>query len=985
MADEAQARSLFFWWRRWYWLVVLLVVRVVLPVVVRRVVVSQATKALQTRVEVGDVDLALWRGGVTLKDVAVYSPTPERADAPPLVAWKRFGVSVRYLPLLWKTIRLRQVLLEAPRIALDRLADGELNLERLVPKPAAGTPAAPEAAGPPAKPWKIGIDRLVLRAGAIRFRDLTLAEGEPLEIAIPDISVDEVGLQPGLYGEPGRLRLYVKSEGGVVRVDSRLAAREEGFALDTRVKAYGIPLRRARFYVPGIGWSELGGKLDTVVDHALAPGGRNEVRGIVRLRNVAIRVPDLTQAALGVDRFAVRVGPVDLAAHRATVTHVDLAGASVVVDLQGGEVLPLLRPGAASQPAPPTEATAPTEAEAPAPATPWHWTVKDLRIRDSRVAVLDANAAVEVGVTVAARDLSDVGEPGHVGLALAVPPGRVGVSGAVAPVPPRFGGTVRIEQLPLHDLVRAARALAGLPPGLVRAAVLDTDLAIEAGLGPDGAAPERPDAVRARGLVRLDGVDVAGPDPDLFAVSWKKFTVPVDALELPGLVPGAPAPADAPLRVALGAVRLEEPSVQAARSGEGIVLPPPLARSPDHAAEPPPTPAASPGAARPVDATIASFVLAHGRIAFTDQTVAPFFTGEVKPIDLEARGIRSQGPAVEGFTLSARTPQKGRVDVTGTLRPAGGTLKVNGRDVALAPYNPFVTAYSPYSIGQRSTLSVATDVKYGDQRWDTNTAITLHRLTVRGAQGDTLFKEHFGIPLSVALALLRDLEGNIKLDVPVVVDQSGATVELGTVVAGALRSAILGAVTSPLKGIGAILGAGDGGGGFVPAAVAVELGRAALTPDGEKTVDQLAELLAARPGVALALDPVVTPADARWLQEQDLRAELEARSGVLTAIRGLPERNVRRRVVQALAARATGKAGDLDRDDQAKLDAWLGERPTVPPARLEALARDRAAAVASALRERHGIDARRVSVSEATGKPREGKPAVLVDFGAADT
>ena len=107
--------------------------RAALPVVVRRVAVSQASQQLQTRVEVGDVDLALYRGGVALEDVALYSPTPESADEPPLLAWKRFAVELRYIPLLWKTVQLRQVLLESPRVALDRLSNGELNLQRLVP------------------------------------------------------------------------------------------------------------------------------------------------------------------------------------------------------------------------------------------------------------------------------------------------------------------------------------------------------------------------------------------------------------------------------------------------------------------------------------------------------------------------------------------------------------------------------------------------------------------------------------------------------------------------------------------------------------------------------------------------------------------------------------------------------------------------------------------------------------------------------------
>jgi len=319
MTGTAQPKPIrSFLYRRRRWLIALgivLALRIALPEVLRRVIRSQVSQRLRTRVEVGDVDLALYRGGVTLKDVALYSPTPQSSDEPPLVAWKRFGVEIRYLPLFWKTFQIRRVLLDGPHVALDRLSNGELNLQRLVP-PSTSEPTPAEPAGAEKKtsrPWKMGIDRFVLSAGGVRFRDLTLSEGEPLEIAIPAIEVRDVALQPGIYGEPGHVALYVKTEGGAVRIDSRLTVLEQGFALATRVKVLGLPLRRARLYVPGVGWSELHGKLDLAVDHALAPEGRNELRGLLRLREVAIEVPDLPQAAFGIERLTAWVAPIDLA------------------------------------------------------------------------------------------------------------------------------------------------------------------------------------------------------------------------------------------------------------------------------------------------------------------------------------------------------------------------------------------------------------------------------------------------------------------------------------------------------------------------------------------------------------------------------------------------------------------------------------------------------------------------------------------------
>jgi hypothetical protein len=440
--------------------------------------------------------------------------------------------------------------------------------------------------------------------------------------------------------------------------------------------------------------------------------------------------------------------------------------------------------------------------------------------------------------------------------------------------------------------------------------------------------------------------------------------------------------------VALGTVRLEEPAILVTRTAEGLALSPPLGRSPAAGSEEKPAtaPAAAPaGAPAPAPVvTVGSFVLSHGRVGLIDQSVKPFFTGEIKPLEIDARAIRSEGPVVDRFTLSATTPQKGKIDISGSLRPAGGTIKVNGESVALTPYNPYLTSFSPYSLGRGSSLTVRTQVAFAKGRYDTKTALTFQRLSVKGAAGDTLFKQHFGIPLSLVLALLRDPRGDIKLDVPVAVDESGTQVGLGTVVAGAVRSAILGAVTSPLKAVGMLGGSGEGEAALEPPPIGAEVGRPALTADGEKQVGQVAALLGSRPGLGVELDAVVTSADVRWLQEQDVRAELEARSGMVNAIRGLPEIRARRRILRALADRAVSKSGDLDADDRAKLDAWIAARPGIPPERLRDLGRVRARAAADALRDRHGIPPERITVDEPKDAPREGAPSVAIAFGGLE-
>src|SRR5262249_52381631 len=153
--------------------------------------------------DIGDVDLALYRAGIALNDVTVrpagWTPEHDTGD-PPLISWKRLAVAVHWLPLFRKTIQLREVELESPRVAGARLQDGEINLMGLVP--ASSTQPAPEQpAGTgdkaAAKPgWGYGVDRIVLSDGGVRFRDLTIADVEPVELSLGSFEVKDIAFRP---------------------------------------------------------------------------------------------------------------------------------------------------------------------------------------------------------------------------------------------------------------------------------------------------------------------------------------------------------------------------------------------------------------------------------------------------------------------------------------------------------------------------------------------------------------------------------------------------------------------------------------------------------------------------------------------------------------------------------------------------------------------------------------------------------------------
>src|SRR5690606_3456530 len=127
-----------------------------------------------------------------------------------------------------------------------------------------------------------------------------------------------------------------------------------------------------------------------------------------------------------------------------------------------------------------------------------------------------------------------------------------------------------------------------------------------------------------------------------------------------------------------------------------------------------------------------------------------------------------------------------------------------------------------------------------------------------------------------------DPAGNISLDVPVAVDEQGTSTGIGSIIAGALRQALVGALTSPLKmlgavgsGLGGLLGGGDG----VPAIASAPGATEPEDGQGER-YEGLVRVLAERPQLALRLHGRTGDADRPFVAQQILAERLAADEGL---------------------------------------------------------------------------------------------------------
>lgn len=686
----------------------------------------------------------------------------------------------------------------------------------------------------------------------------------------------------------------------------------------------------------------------------------------------------------------------------------------------------------------PAPSVAPAHAAAAAPPSasvtsagskPWTWTIGTARITAGHVQAIGGDGPLGVGVEASAAPLTSTqGKAAAVHLTL-VPSsgGTLDVAGDLVPAPLAFKGKLTVKDVRLAALTAPVATAA---TRLLKDGVANLDLAIAAGATSDTPT----DGVRIAGTIGLSDIDVAGEDPNAFAVRWKSLAVALTAVTAPGVLQPTSAGAVGPIDAALGAVALTEADITLTRTADGIALPAalggtrpaaattlapmtspaPAGRGPRRApAAPPaatarPTEAAAPPAAAvrraevpraavpttppasaatvptspqppPVRVQIERVAIEKMRLTTHDTTVQPFFHSTLDPVDLTAAAVAWPGPSADDLKLVAKTADGGVLTLTGNVAPGRTRLVGKLTDLPLAPFNPYATSTGYGVTG--GTARLDTTITITGDAYDTRSRLVLHELGVTSGEGEALFMDRFGMPLELALSLLTDLRGNIVLDLPVTGDATGMRTGIGTLLGNAVTRAILNAVTSPLKLIGAVAHIGDKPAALAPPPLAFLPGRPTLADGEVAKLAPLGGLLARAPGLRLHLRAEVGDADLRWLREQALRAKLESESGVLGSVRHIGERGARKAVLAALTARADGKPGDVPAEYQEWFEKAVAEQG-IDEGAPRALADARITALRAQLASEQGIAAGRLVVDDPRLDDAAARPTVAIGLGA---
>ena len=278
-------------------------------------------------------------------------------------------------------------------------------------------------------------------------------------------------------------------------------------------------------------------------------------------------------------------------------------------------------------------------------------------------------------------------------------------------------------------------------------------------------------------------------------------------------------------------------------------------------------------AAPPAVIQIGQVILARGNLNYTDNFIKPNYTANITQLagKIGAFGTASSGQPAN-LTLQGQLDDNTPVNIDGTINPLTpiAFLDVKGKadGVELTHLSPYSSKYTGYPITKgRLTMDVHYALDQGKLNADNH--IFLSQLTF----GDRIEGEGIGhLPVKLAVALLKDSQGNIDVDVPVTGSLSDPQFSFGSVIWHAFVNLIGRAVTSPFRLIASGLGGGHQDLGYVE----FTPGSNVLDAPAQEKLAQIAKILTEKSSLNLdiigRIDPQFDESGLRKIMMQQLIA-----------------------------------------------------------------------------------------------------------------
>ena len=920
-------------------LTLVIAVIVGLPEAARHLAISRLESSLHVSVDLEDVDINLFTGRAAIKNLVLG------ADPRPMLRLPAAAVEFSRLALLTGQIDLKTISLENPRVIVERLGPATYNFLEAFH-------ASQDSNQNRRGGFVFAIQRLAIEGGEVSFIDHTQEPDYQVTHSSLDLTAGPISSLPDTELTPTRFSAGVKIADGVVKVAGSTTLFGE--TLETQLKADLANVELAKFsvYLPYSGRLNLerallAGQAQYALSSRQGKPVKHLLNGTLTIGRIMLLPAPDTAPIMQLGSVSAREIHVDLLQSQAQIGALVLDQPYVLLkrDSSGFNF---------SQFAPADDAES-AGADPDGAARPMPLVIKQLIAEQGRIDFVDQTVSpvVEAAVQSLALTANDVavlpefatgqinaeGQWGSGSLTLAgdienqALQGKFSLSGKRLPYAPLRGY--------VDQIFNSARSSGDYVNGELKIAF----------------APDNTGEIVTSISGNLQGHNMAlqfsgANEPVLttnrLGVDLKNIRVAENA------------------RFDIAQIALTGANLRVVRGKDGGLNLTRLWSAPEQEGS-------SPARQEKKETSVAihSVTVNESAIAVLDRSVSPNYTTTVsklrgtlsrflpgtKRAELELEGILGDDAILRLGGWFTPFSEKPLAQLQGTIR-----------SYALPPLNPYATAYISHRIRQGQ---ITTEIDYtlkGDEIQAT-ADIVLRDLGVGEKTGDE-FAQRVGIPLELAVALLQDINGVIRLRLAMD-SESGPRLNIGELIWRAVRNAIVRAITAPFRLVGNVLTLGGRIGALHIEPVTFRPGTRELEPAGQKQLDQLATLLKEKPKMELNLIGHVTQSELDALTKKKFWERIQSAEG-----KGYEEALIQ--VYRQLGG-ITRPTTPLAPIAEESLEKFVMDRLGFSDEELRRLATDRAKIVQRELQER-GIDAQRLSASADEQPLKNNDPGVHIDI-----
>jgi hypothetical protein len=253
--------------------------------------------------------------------------------------------------------------------------------------------------------------------------------------------------------------------------------------------------------------------------------------------------------------------------------------------------------------------------------------------------------------------------------------------------------------------------------------------------------------------------------------------------------------------------------------------------------------------------SIGKINLQGGNIYFSDFFIKPNYSANLTSVQGAISELKPETPG--DLDLQARLDNSAPVEIKGKINPLSKDLFLDivadAKDIELSPISPYSGRYVGYGI-EKGKLSFNVKYKLDHRKLNAENKIILNQLTF-GERVES--PDATKLPVLLAVALLKDRNGVIDVDLPISGSLDDPEFSVGRLVLRIIINIITRAVTAPFSLIAAAFG--GGGSGDELSYIDFDNGRSNLNQAAQAKIKTLASALNNRPALNMEITGRVDP------------------------------------------------------------------------------------------------------------------------------